>query len=117
MINVEFDKPRLLCYDLAAIRDLEKALDGQPLGAIVQQLSNLGVNALVMALWAGLKHEDRAVTPHLVQKRLETYLKEGKKLRLLADAINDALEESGLFGQPEDDTEANPRRERPAPES
>ena len=97
MVHLDFDKPRLLCYDLAAIRDLENALNGQPLGVIVGQLANLGINALVISLWAGLKHEDRTITPHLVTKRLETYLKDGKPLRALADAINDGLEESGLF--------------------
>jgi hypothetical protein len=109
-VHVDFDRPRLLNYDLAAIRDLEQAMGGQPLGTIVNHLSNLGVNALVLALWAGLKHEDRAITPHLVTKRLETYLKEGKKLRLLADAINDGLEDSGIFKSAED--EPNP----PTPE-
>ena len=56
MATIEFDRPRLLKFDLAAIRDLERALDGKPLGAIVNDLQNLGINSLVMALWAGLKH-------------------------------------------------------------
>jgi len=97
MVTIEFDKPRQLQYDLAAIRDLERAMDGEPLGVLVGRLANLGVNALVMFLWAGLKHEDRALTPHLTQVRLETYLKAGQPIRKLADGINDALEESGLF--------------------
>ena len=97
MVTIEFDKPRQLVFDLAAIRDLERAMDGEPLGVLVQRLANLGVNALVMFLWAGMKHEDRALTPHLTQVRLETYLKSGGKIRALADGINDALEESGLF--------------------
>lgn len=97
MVSVDFDRPRVLFYDLAAIRDLEAAMGGEPLGVIVGRLANLGVNALVLALWAGLKHEDRAISPGLVTKRLETYLRDGKPLRALADGINDALEECGLF--------------------
>jgi len=112
MVSVEFDKPRLLKYDLAAIRDLEAQMDGEPLGVIVNRLANLGINAMVLALWAGFKHEDRTITPHLVTVRLDTYLKAGKKLRLLADAINDALEESGLFQvtseEPADPSPATP---------
>jgi hypothetical protein len=114
MIQVDFDKPRQLFYDLAAIRDLEQALGGQPLGTIVQHLSNLGVNAMVIALWAGFKHEDRSVTPNLITKRLETYLKEGKKLRVLADAISDALDECGIFrGADDEDAEKNVTTGRP----
>jgi len=118
MIAIEFDKPRQLFYDLAAIRDLEAALGGQPLGVIVNQLSQLGVNAMVVALWAGLKHEDRAISPNLVTKRLETYLKGGGKLRVLADAISDGLEESGIFRANEEsgeDSEKNVTPERPRP--
>ena len=113
MVDLEFDRPRRLWYDLAAIRDLERAMDGQPLGLIVNQLAQLGVNALVLALWAGLKHEDRTLNPNLVTKRLEAYIKDGKSLRTLADAINDGLEESGLFKGAEDD-EKNVTPERPA---
>lgn len=97
MVTLNFDKPRQLHYDLAAIRDLENAMNGEPLGTIISRLANLGITAMVLALWAGLKHEDRSLTPHLVTIRLETYLKDGKPLRALGDAINDALEESGLF--------------------
>ena len=102
MVSIDFDKPRQLFYDLSAIRDLEAAMDGEPLGVIVGRLANLGINALVFALWAGLKREDRTITPHLVTVRLDTYLKNGGEIRKLADGINDALEESGLFKtQPE----------------
>jgi hypothetical protein len=115
MVSIEFDKPRLLKYDLAAIRDLEVQMDGEPLGVIVNRLANLGVNALVLALWAGLKHEDRTITPHLVTVRLDTYLKAGKPLRALADGINDALEESGLFKTASDEAaEAEAGRPTPA---
>jgi hypothetical protein len=113
MVQIEFDKPRSLMFDLAAIRDLERAMDGQPLGAIVQQLAQLGVNALVIALWAGLKHEDRTLSPASVTKRLETFLKNGGKIRTLADGLNDALEESGIFAGGAEPDEGNVRAERP----
>ena len=113
MVSIEFDRSRSLMFDLAAIRDLERAMDGQPLGAIVNQIAQLGVNALVVALWAGLKHEDKTLSPNGVTKRLETYLKAGGKLRPLADGLNDALEECGLFASGEVD-EGNARTERPA---
>jgi|SRR5215203_1153968 len=109
MVDVDFDRPRRLFFDLAAIRDLESAMGGQPLGTIVQHLANLGVNAFVYALWAGLKHDERSLTPNLVTKRMEKFLADGGKLSGLADAINDALEESGLFRGASDATDANPQ--------
>jgi len=102
MVSVDFDKPRQLKYDLDAVRDLEAGMNGQPLGSIVQQLGQIGVNAIVFSLWAGLKWEDRGLSPNLVTKRLQTYIKAGKSLKKLAEAINDALEETGLFRTDED---------------
>jgi hypothetical protein len=96
-ITIDLDKPRELKFDLRAIKDLEANMNGQPLGAIVQQLAQIGVTAIVMALWAGLKHEDRSLTPSLVTKMLEQYIAEGKSLRTLGRALNDAIDETGLF--------------------
>lgn len=96
-VEIVFDKPRQLRYDLAAIKDLENALGGEPLGKIVSNLGQMGINALTMSLWAGLKHEDRTLTPNLVTKLLEKYLDDGKSLKKLMTAVNDAIDQSGLF--------------------
>lgn len=87
-------------------------MGGQPIGLIVQQLSQLGVTALTMALWAGLKHEDRTLSPGLVTKMLETYIANGKSLRRLGRALNDAIDETGLFksddgSDPDEEPEGN----------
>lgn len=106
-VRIEFDKPRELKFDLRAIKDLEANMGGQPLGTVVQQLSQLGVTALTMALWAGLKHEDKALSPNLVTKYLERYIHDGKSLRVLGRAVNDAIEETGLFRMDDEELEGN----------
>ena len=103
MVPVDFDKPRQLKYDIPALRELEAAMNGMALGQIVrEQLSQGGINAYVFCLWAGFKHEDRALTPNLVQKYLTTYLTQGKGLSSLAEKINEAIEETKVFARPED---------------
>lgn len=97
MITIEFDKTRRLHFDLPAIKDLETAMGGLPLGAIVQQLEQAGVNAIVYSLWAGLKHEDAALTPNLITKMLTRHITEGRSLFPIAQGLNDAFEASGLF--------------------
>jgi hypothetical protein len=96
-IPIDFDKPRQLKFDLAAVRDMEAALGGKPLADIINDITRLGVNALVIALWAGLKHEARDLNPRLVERYLTTYIAEKKSLRKLGQAVNDALDETGLF--------------------
>lgn len=97
MVPIDFDKPRQLRFDLAAVRDLEAAMGGRPLAAIIGDLSQVGVNAMVMALWAGLQHEDPSITQKWVEKRLQAYIERRKSLRAIARALNDALDETGLF--------------------
>jgi hypothetical protein len=98
-VSVVFDKPRSLKFDLAAIKDLESAMNGQPLGAIVQQLGQFSVTALTLALWAGLKAEDRTLSPNLVTKMLQAYLDQGGELRVLMDAVSEGIQQSGLFSE------------------
>jgi len=80
-------------------------MDGQPIGAIVGLLSNVGVTAIVSALWAGLKHEDASLSINLVTKYLETYIKEGKSLRKLGQAISQSILDTGLFKSDVDELE------------
>lgn len=112
-VQIEFgDKPRTLKYDLAAIRDMEAVLD-KPLSDIVGHMIRGGINAIVVALWAGLKSEDKTLNVNLVNKMLTTHLERAKgkgrnELRVLTRAINDAIEETGVW---EDDAEGNAQPE------
>lgn len=103
MVQIDFDKTRNLHFDLAACRDLEAAMGGKPLASIINDLANLGVTAMVLALWAGLKHEDRALNPKLVERMLTKYIEQKKSLRALGRALNDAIEETGLFRSEDDE--------------
>ena len=97
MVPVELDKTRHLHFDLAAMRDLELALNGRPLGAILNDLSSMGINVLVLATYHGLKHEDKALNPKLVERILQTMLKDKRNLQELYTALPKALEETGMF--------------------
>ena len=109
-VDIELDKPRRLRFDLGAIRDLERAMGGKPVGEIVQELRQVGVTAIVVALWAGLKHEDASLTQNLVTKILEEYLST-KSIRPVLRAIDEALNESGLLKRAGDETEGNAQPE------
>lgn len=107
MIDIDFDKPRKLHFGLAEVRDLEAAMNGRPLAGIINDLSQLGVNAMVLALWAGLKHEDRTLNPKLVERMLEKYINQRKSLRVLGRALNDALEATGMFRSEAEEEQGN----------
>jgi hypothetical protein len=96
-VPIQFDKPRELKFDLRATKDLEAAMGGQPLGAIVLQLQQVGVTAITTALYHGLKHEDKGLSVPLVTKMLEQYITNKGSLRKLGRALSDAIYETGLF--------------------
>lgn len=105
MIQIELDKTRTLKYGIGAVRDLEQALGGKPLGDLIRDLSRLGINALVIALLHGLKHEDSALNINLVIKMLDRHLEAGHSLQPLYDAVSEAIEKTGVFRTHEDATE------------
>jgi hypothetical protein len=104
-VQIDFDKPRELKFDLRSIRDLERAMDGQPIGAILGLLSQAGVTAIVAALWAGFKHEDASLSTNLVLKYLESYIQNKKSLRTLATALSTEILATGLFKSDVDELE------------
>ncbi|HJT96609.1 MAG TPA: hypothetical protein VJ777_32435 [Mycobacterium sp.] len=108
-VRIEFDKPRTLHFDIESLSDLEAAMGGKPLLSILSDILRLGVTAITASLWAGLKHEDKGLNQKLVGRMLGTYLKNGGKMRPLANALDEALGETGLFDR--EDTEGNAQPE------
>ncbi len=81
-------RTRTLRYDMNALAELESGL-GKPIGAIFAE-DNVGINVLRQALYVGLRHSDRRLTPGKVggmmdPKRLEHYAEK------LAEALNLAM--------------------------
>lgn len=102
MVAIELDKPRNLLFELSDIRDLEKALDGRPLGSVLRDLSQLGINALILCMYYGLRHEDRGLSIKLVEKMVSEKLRNGGSLGPLYEALPKALDETGLFRSGDD---------------
>lgn len=102
MVQIELDKPRNLHFGLASIRDLERAMGGKPLAGILHDLSAIGIDALVIALYHGLKHEDAALNQSLVLKMLDKHVTSGESLQPVFRAVSQALEDTGVFRTSED---------------
>jgi hypothetical protein len=113
-VSITLDKPRELKFDIRTTRDLEDALGGRPLGTIVQDMGRYSITAITTALWAGLKHEDRSLTPNLTMKLLEAYVQDKRFMRDLIKSLTEALEETGLFRVEGEDAEGNAQPEAKA---
>lgn len=101
MVQIRLDKVRQLKFDIRACRELEQQL-GKPLGVILQDITNFSVNAMVIALWAGLKHEDKVLTPGLTEKLFISYVNDKRSMRVLIKRLSEAMDETGLFQKDED---------------
>ena len=102
MVQIELDKSRNLHFGLASIRDLERAMGGKPLAGILHDLSAVGIDALVIALYHGLKHEDSGLNQNLVLKMLDKHIANGESLQPIFRAVSTALDKSGVFRTSED---------------
>lgn len=94
------ERSRTLRFDIAAMIDLEAALGGKSTGEIVGSLAAWNFTVLVLALWAGLKHEDRKLKASSVQAMLERYVTQpGANLRQLRDAVRESIQASEWYRQ------------------
>lgn len=115
LTTITLDKPRQVKYGLRAVRLLEDSLGGLGVGGIDSHIRNLGVNVLCVAVWVGLKAEDKNLTLNLTIKMLDTYLQNGGSWKALGSVIRRAIEDTGLFKNDaldlSTDAEGNPRPE------
>jgi hypothetical protein len=114
VVPIELDRTRQLHYGLAAVRDLEQAMGGKPLASILQDLSLIGINALIIALYHGLKHEDPTLNSNRLLKMVEAHLEAGESLQPLYGGISKALESTGAFRTSEDVTSGKTKTPVPA---
>jgi hypothetical protein len=73
-VDITLDRPRKLRFDIASLLTLEQLMDGKPLGSIVSDLQRTSITGICLGLFAGLRHEDKALTRQSVQQLVEDYL-------------------------------------------
>ena len=95
-------KERKLRYDFNGLCDLERYL-GSPMFHAIARLQHTPFADIRDFLWAGIQHEadPAAATPKQVGEWLATELRAGRKLLDFQKAVDDALLQSGVFGDPE----------------
>ena len=98
-VEVDFDQPRRLYFNLRALKALERVMGGETGAArSMQLLRSLHFQTLERVLWAGLLHDEPNLTVNLVIKRLEAYTDAGRSTDSLFVAAHDALNSSKVFG-------------------
>jgi hypothetical protein len=94
-------KIRKLRYDFNALADLEERA-GSGIAALVAS-GNMGYNTIRLFLWAGLKWEDKGLTPARVGTWLQEFLEGGGEIATLMEYVTHALKVSGVTKEEEDD--------------
>lgn len=94
------ERERTLRFDIDAMMALEGAMDGKSSGEIVGSLASWNFTALVLALWAGLRSDDKTLTPAAVQKMLGRYVEQdGANIRKLRDDVREAIQSTAWYRQ------------------
>lgn len=94
------EKLRRLRYDFNAISELEEKMDA-PIGTLLSE-NRMGFRAIRGLLWAGMKWENRSLTPQAVGELIQKHLDAGGDLPGLTDKATQALRLSGIFGKEEE---------------
>jgi hypothetical protein len=108
-VEILLDRPRRLRFTMNALSDFEEhARTG-----IGKMLTEQSLAGLRLALWCGLKWEDRTITPEKAGDILQRYIDqfEGMESPLVYvyERVNQALQASGILGKaPQDGTAAEP---------
>ncbi len=90
-VTIELDKPRTLRYGINALAKIEESI-GRPIMGL--DLENLGIRELLVIVYAGLYHEDKALTIETVGDLIDEY----SDLNTIAEKLGEALTEA--FGKP-----------------
>lgn len=71
-------------------------MGNEPLPVIMQRVSGGGADAIVVSLWAGLKHEDSTLSIQRTERIVERFL-DDYPVTVIAEALSDAFMAAGLF--------------------
>ena len=85
---IMLDRERYLLLTMSAMQDIEKALGKK----ITNLGEDIGIEDLIVYVWAGLKHED----PNLTKKDVLKLLDEYANMKIINEAINEAFND--FFG-------------------
>jgi hypothetical protein len=113
-IGLESHRQRTLRFTLGAMRDMEREMDGTPLSVIVHRIAQGGADAITIAMWAALKHEDGTLTVKKTERLLERFFDHGHQVGELSKALNDALLESGFLKNEKPDVDEETEGNVPA---
>lgn len=93
-VEIKLDKLRFLRFDVNALADIEVKA-GLGLDTLLGE-ERVGINAIRVLLWGGLRWEDKALTLEAAGNLLQQYIEEGGDLTALGAQVMDAIRNSGL---------------------
>ena len=97
-ISITLDKPRVLKLTFPELQALETRLQ-KPVGDIFGDLSKLSFHAIHHLMFAALRHEDKKLRFESVATMIQEYLEDGHDIGDLLQVINEAIQNSGVFGR------------------
>ncbi|MDO9536635.1 MAG: hypothetical protein Q7J85_15210 [Bacillota bacterium] len=83
-VTLELDRPRTLRYGMNALVKIEE-LTGKAISKL--DLENIAIKDLRAIVYAGLFHEDKALTPEKVADLIDEY----SELSLVAEKLGEAM--------------------------
>lgn len=99
-----FGKKQTIYFDILRLAQLEDAL-GDSIVNVVRR-GNAGINFCLSGLIIGLRHENMKADRDFYTEKIDEYFERGGTLDELAVPIIRAILASGIFGQPQEESES-----------
>ena len=110
--EITLDKPRHIRYRWRDVKELSRRLNGQTLKGLLDKLGEADPDTISIALLLGLRHEDSKLSLEKVDDYIDDYIRtDDGRISALLEAINEALQNCGLFRDrsKKDSAEARPQ--------
>lgn len=102
-VELDLDRPRKLRYRIPDLRDACRRLGGLTISALLDRLGQLDLDAVLIVVWAGLRHEDKRLTPERVEELVQDQVDKGVSVAALVLQLTEALNLSGIIGRRRDE--------------
>lgn len=100
--EIVLDRPRRIRFGIVDLRDLQRMLMGSSLVQIVRRLQELDLDAIIAALWIGLRRDDGKLKRDDIERLIQAHIDGGGTLAEIIGPLSDAfVAGAGLVRPPE----------------
>lgn len=107
-VEILLDRPRTLKYRVTDLRELTRRLGNIGVRQLLERLGDMDLECILQTLHVGLRHEESKMRLDRAEELLQIAVDRDGSMKLILQAIIDALAASGVIGEPKEGNAQSP---------